>query len=285
MKMSFDDNLQEILTRVAPKFNIPEVRKAVANRHIYLTSEGNLHNAFEFMIGLGPTRSFYTLWRINLNPMPFAKAEQYLQNLSQDAKEAILKAAELTGLDLSDDIFDIDEHGTKIQRQARVANVLHFGRYYGRRVEEVFQEDPGYITFMAQSDWQPSRSDIKANLAFITAVYGETAVEKQYLHDSSKAERDRERAVRDATRQPLPFVFGTRCKVMGTVLAIKTYDNEFGVSVKALIEGEGGWKLWGTKPCNCERGDKIEFMARIEKGKDGDPCFGYFSRPTKGQVL
>lgn len=59
--------------------------------------------------------------------------------------------------------------------------------------------------------------------------------------------------------------------------------------VSVPVEG-GAFKLWGTAPESILfgtsgpiKGCEVEFTARVEASKD-DPCFGFFSRPTKGSV-
>jgi hypothetical protein len=78
-----DDRLRETIAQAPPRFNVPRVRKVGGNQHIYLKANGDVHASFEYFIGLGPTRSFYTLWRVNLMPKAFVKPEQYIQNLSE----------------------------------------------------------------------------------------------------------------------------------------------------------------------------------------------------------
>ena len=96
-----------------------------------------------------------------------------------------------------------------------------------------------------------------------------------------------ERAAKDAARADLPNFGDARVKITGTVLSIKGVDTQFGFVTKALIEHSDGWKVYGTLPTltnGCEKGNVIEFFARIQRSKD-DPKFGFFSRPTKGLLI
>ena len=82
--------------------------------------------------------------------------------------------------------------------------------------------------------------------------------------------------------QEVPIVEG-RVKIAGTVLATKWVENDWGGTTKALIHADGDFKIWGTLPCG-DRGDQIEFVARIERS-DKDAKFGFFTRPTKAIIL
>jgi hypothetical protein len=56
--------------------------------------------------------------------------------------------------------------------------------------------------------------------------------------------------------------------------------------MKMLVVTDTGWKVWGTMPAalDVDRGARVRFTATV-KPSDDDPHFGFFSRPTKAQVL
>ena len=92
-----------------------------------------------------------------------------------------------------------------------------------------------------------------------------------------------ERAAEAAAADPVP-VTDERIQVEGIVLSTKTVDTAFGRVTKALIKTDAGWKVFGKAPVvGLQRGNRVRFMARIEPSND-DPKFGFFSRPTKGEV-
>lgn len=88
-------------------------------------------------------------------------------------------------------------------------------------------------------------------------------------------------------RKPVP-VSENRQRVVGEVLAVKYQESDFpgrSGSFKMLVEGDG-WKVWGTRPNGSDigKGDTVAFEARLKTSPD-DPTFGFFTRPTKAEVL
>ncbi len=78
-----------------------------------------------------------------------------------------------------------------------------------------------------------------------------------------------------------------KIEVTGEILTTKLVDTQFGSTVKMLVQDLRGFKLWGTRPsaiCEADRGTQVSFFATIEP-KQGDPTFGFFSRPTKARIL
>lgn len=76
----------------------------------------------------------------------------------------------------------------------------------------------------------------------------------------------------------LPVPTG-RVKITGEVLSLKTVDGWQGEpQTKVLIRSTDGFKIWGNRFANVEKGDKITFTATLEPSKD-DPKFGFFKRP------
>lgn len=78
-----------------------------------------------------------------------------------------------------------------------------------------------------------------------------------------------------------------RVKLTGLVLGIKCVESEWGCQTKVLVRDDRGFKVWGTYPTtgdSYDKGARISFVARVERSKD-DPAFGFFSRPTKGELL
>jgi hypothetical protein len=70
----------------------------------------------------------------------------------------------------------------------------------------------------------------------------------------------------------------------GVVLGLKWVDSEWGGGTKIIFQDDRGFKLWGSRTANFEKGNRVSFVARIEISKK-DACFGFFSRPTKGKRL
>lgn len=86
-----------------------------------------------------------------------------------------------------------------------------------------------------------------------------------------------------AAQRPVPT---GRTIIRGEILATKTTDSQWGVSVKMLVQG-AGWRVWGTRPSDissASRGDVVEFTATVS-ASDDDESFGFFSRPTKAHII
>ncbi len=86
-----------------------------------------------------------------------------------------------------------------------------------------------------------------------------------------------------AASRPVPT---GRTIIRGEILATKTIDTKWGVTVKILIQGVG-WRVWGSRPSEistARRGDVVELTATIS-ASDDDPSFGFYSRPSKAHVI
>lgn len=88
-----------------------------------------------------------------------------------------------------------------------------------------------------------------------------------------------------------------RVVIEGTVVhtAIKESSDFYGNTVytyKMIVLSDAGWKVWGTIPAVLVadimlaelEGKRVRFTAKIEP-KDGDPLFGFYSRPTKASFV
>lgn len=111
-------------------------------------------------------------------------------------------------------------------------------------------------------------------MAFVARLMGDIA---------KRPEREAVKAAEHAMAAPVPAFTG-RVRVEGTVLARKQTFGAYGEVVKVLVQHADGWKMWGTNPCPCQKGDRIAFEAAFEVSKD-DPKFAFFSRPKKGEVI
>lgn len=100
---------------------------------------------------------------------------------------------------------------------------------------------------------------------------------------AKRSEIEAERARAWEAAQPVPTIDG-RILIEGEVLSVKGVDGRFGYQTKVLVQHADGWKVWGTQPIKCERGDVIRFYAKVEPS-DKDAKFGFFSRPTKAEVV
>lgn len=86
---------------------------------------------------------------------------------------------------------------------------------------------------------------------------------------------------------PVPEVDG-RVAVAGRVLSVKWQENDYGGSLKMLVEVEtdgGVYRLFGSVPSaiDPEPGDSVTFTAAIERSRR-DESFGFYKRPTKATI-
>ena len=126
-----------------------------------------------YFISTGEKNGFYTLKKRVFEPR-YAQSssgawaavggeekEVFFQNLSTDRDEALRKAKEITGYDLSvsfdlDDIQRLEAEEYARIRAAKQAefdatdwSVFQFGKYAGRKIADVFAENPGYVEWFS----------------------------------------------------------------------------------------------------------------------------------------
>lgn len=103
---------------------------------------------------------------------------------------------------------------------------------------------------------------------------------------AAKVERE---TTRKAEAKPLPIEDG-RQTIAGEVISAKWRDDGYGASLKLTVQGEDGWRVWGTCPKvllddgDVVIGDVITFDAKLA-GADNDNTFGFFKRPTKASFI
>jgi hypothetical protein len=138
-----------------------------------------------YYISTGELNGFYTLKKVDFRanyamncsgqwvPAGSERKDIYYQNLSTDRDEAIRKAKELTGYDLTIG-FDLDEikrleaeEYARIRAEKKAAfeatdwSVFQFGKYQGQSVHDVFAKDPGYVEWFA-GQWVSIKDEGKA---------------------------------------------------------------------------------------------------------------------------
>jgi hypothetical protein len=114
-----------------------------------------------------------------------------------------------------------------------------------------------------------------------------------------KYEQKLEQSARDFTGKIPSELENSRVTVEGEILSMKMKDTAYGETMKIILkcgDAENGfWKIYGSMPIIKEEeeqygnekladvGVSIKFDAKI-KISDNDESFGFFSRPTKGQL-
>jgi len=104
--------------------------------------------------------------------------------------------------------------------------------------------------------------------------------------DKAKQEEERQRQIAEGIIKPVPT---GRVTITGTILAFKWVDSEYtrGGTMKMTLLTDEGYKVYGTCPSSIEateKGTKVKLTASLEPSRD-DPIFGFYSRPTKAEVL
>lgn len=97
-----------------------------------------------------------------------------------------------------------------------------------------------------------------------------------------------EKAATEATSSsPVP-VTEARIVVTGEVISVKEQFNAYGSTIKMLVRDDQGFKVWGTMPSSIMgeqcTGKRVTFTARVTPS-DNDETFGFFSRPTKAELV
>lgn len=122
--------------------------------------------------------------------------------------------------------------------------------------------------------------------------------------EQREADRDAKRAAERAAAEPVP-ADGKRHQITGEVLAVKEYESDWGTNYKLVVKDDRGFVVIGGIPRELrrvtpiyldeadnatgiereiDRGDRVQFMARLKASRD-DPKFGFYSRPTKAELL
>jgi hypothetical protein len=108
-------------------------------------------------------------------------------------------------------------------------------------------------------------------------------------------ERKKQKELEDKIeKQPVPIT-NNRIAISGIVVSIKLKYNDYTGEddVKLVILDDRGFKVWGSEPTirnenddrvEVEKGDKIEFMAKVT-ASNNDKYFGFYKRPTKAKHL
>ena len=78
-----------------------------------------------------------------------------------------------------------------------------------------------------------------------------------------------------------------RVRIKGVVLGLKTIEREArfygdsGIHTNILVQADEGFKVYGSRFDNVEKGDRVDFTATITVS-DNDKKFGFFKRPRPG---
>lgn len=91
-----------------------------------------------------------------------------------------------------------------------------------------------------------------------------------------RAELEAQKQAEQEAAAPCP---SGRVEIKGEVLGLKVVESYFGDVTRILVKAESGFKVWGSRFDNVEKGDQVHFVATVEPSKD-DPKFGFYKRPV-----
>lgn len=135
------------------------------------------------------------------------------------------------------------------------------------------------------------RHDITQNMrAKLVKTGARWGLSEKQVNLLNKLEEDSRKPEEKHVQVP---VDGERITVEGRVVAVKTYEGPYGDTLKMVVKVEaeaGCWMVYGTAPDSVLgsdgglKGCLVRFSATVKRG-DRDEYFGFFSRPTKAQIL
>ncbi len=117
--------------------------------------------------------------------------------------------------------------------------------------------------------------------------YGSISENQKNAIIDAQARDDRTAEDRAIETANTPDLEEGRYTIEGEVLTTKKQDSPYGTTLKQLVKMDDGTKVWGTVPSaiwDIDRGDRVRFDAKVTVSND-DRTFGFYSRPTKAEVL
>lgn len=95
---------------------------------------------------------------------------------------------------------------------------------------------------------------------------------------------------REAKLATAPNLTEGKQSITGKVIGKKWKSDDWGCTLKIIVELSDGNRVWGTAPAKVletideEDGVKVTFTASVI-ASDNDPHFGFFKRPTKASLI
>lgn len=218
-------------------------------------------------------------------------AIRYAALLTHDSGDMIY-----VGEDCLDNRFSLSQadfrrlrESAKLNRE-RVARSAAFDALCDRVPAYAWATYADNIATTARVDWE---REVLSDLAAKARRYGDPS-DKQIAFAESLvtkiSDKHDEQIARDAAAAALVSsgvrVPTGRVEVVGEVVSTRFVDNDFGGTLKMLVLMDSGVKVWGSVPraISPERGNRVRFTATVTPSDD-DPVFGFYSRPTKAELL
>lgn len=132
----------------------------------------------------------------------------------------------------------------------------------------------------------PTASDIIAR--HITKGYSITEGQRRVLAAEAAripARTAKAEAEAEARKVASPVPTG-KVEIVGEVVTTKVVYGDYGSTLKMMLKGDAGWRVWVTVPSalDVSTGDRVRLTATVTASND-DPTFGFGSRPSKAAVL
>lgn len=263
-----------------------------------------------YYVSTGPKNGYYTL-RHSWSEATYANTEHgpvgtgvrdydyHVRNLSTDRAEAIAKAKEITGKDLSAE-FDLEDIRRQKARRAGEAAMEREAKAKAALAQhdlmvcwEIAKEYRADTTERVWDRKEAARSTIHdivnklvkyGSISDKQAAYLRSQVNYLKSHEAIVAQRAAEKAA--AADCP-----AGRVQFSGTVVSRKLQETQWGTCVKWVVKSDAGYCVYVTAPANAQCGEwvdgewvdrskglRVEMIATLEPSKD-DPKFGFGKRP------
>ena len=261
--------------------------------------------ATEYFISTGSKSGFYTLWIETVKYSGGAtvngvyngqtyKRPEYICNLPRDKERAMKKAREIAGenahIEFSNFSLDeirrwkAEEYAKRRKAEAdRVAKidwgVFQAGKYAGRSLAEVMNEDPDYVQFLYDNQLNNLKYQYTLELAkpMLDA-------RMEQLHEKREAEE----AERLAKMSTLSYVgeVGERQAFECTVTFSRWFEGNFGDwQLVKMVDAAGNTIVYKGSADMGEKGDKVSFCASVKDHSEyNDEKQTAIKRPTKIQI-
>lgn len=250
-----------------------------------------------YFISIGGEHKMFTLRQGNM-----AGKEWHIQNLAHTWEEAEQRAFEVTGFHLAAPECILNPLASHITRSDAT---MPYGKYRGRLVTEIIDEDVGYlvwwaercISFYAENKDQPvKRIDrIIMELPEVT----EEIKRREELRAAREAKYEAERQKLRESSQYLGTI-GERIQFTGTIAFVKHGGDEYRPwTLTKLITDEGSvvtyWNSYGMDATELgfehhkltgERGDRLTFFAAVKNHEEYNGIKQtVVGRATRGKLL
>jgi uncharacterized protein (DUF3820 family) len=251
-----------------------------------------------YHIEIGGEGKMFTLRKM----APYSNSDHHIQNLAHTWEEAEAKAFAITGFHLEAPAVMLNPLATQVTRGDAT---MPYGKYRGRLLTEVIEEDLGYLVWWSLKSKDFYESDPTANVKRFDRIVMELPEVLTEIECREKAKAEREakwKAEAEAMQKSSRHLgtIGERMEFTGTVVFEKSFDTEYGVGFMTKVHTDDGcelmyWNIFGLDASelgythgklDSQKGDRITFFAAV---KDHSEYNGIkqtvIKRATRGKLL